>query len=166
MATGPEFVARMMGLHDELDRRFFAHQRALLDRDFARAARELDAYRERLARHMHDEESLVLPRYAQCGGDAGDAPVRLFRGEHDKMRTFVADFAQRVAALQRTPDDRALLELFDREATYKNLVLHHDLRERNALYPTLAAALPPAEQHAVLAQLAWSGDAPGAPARD
>lgn len=152
-----DLPARMMGLHAELERRFFAHQQALLDRDFARAARELAGYRERLWLHMADEESLVLPRYAAHGGDDTDAPVRLFLGEHAKMRGFVDEFVQRTAKLAAAPDDRALLELFDREATYKNLVLHHDLRERNALYPFVAAALDAAEQRDVLARLGWSG---------
>ena len=141
----------MMGVHDALAQRFFAHQQALLDRDFARAARELAAYRETLFAHAHDEEQFVLPRYLELGGDATDAPVKLFLGEHKNLRAFVDEFVRRVAALQAAPDDRALLELFDREATFKNLMLHHDLREKNMLYPFLAKHLSAAEQAAVLA---------------
>lgn len=155
----------MMGLHDDLAERFFAHQQALLDRDFGRATRLLTGYRERLLRHMRDEETLVLPLYLAAGGDATDAPVRLFLGEHGKMRDFVADFASRTARLSAGSEqppgdpskDRALLELLDRQATYKNLVLHHDLRERNALYPFLGARLSADEQARVLRELGWSG---------
>src|SRR5262245_43126476 len=106
------FTQRMMGLHDDLAQRFFAHQTSLLDRDFVRAASFLAGYRERLLLHMQDEESLVLPRYKQAGGNETDAPVRLFLGEHQKMREFVADCEQRVQRLAERPDDRALLELF------------------------------------------------------
>lgn len=147
----------MMGLHDGLAETFFAHQTALLDRDFARAASELARYRERLFAHAQDEERLVLPRYRELGGDDGDAPTRLFLGEHDKLRAFVEDFVARVAALQARPDDARLLELLDREATFKNLVLHHDLRERNALYPFLAARLDRAEQARILGQRSLTG---------
>lgn len=156
-ADDPHLAERMMGLHTQLDERFFAHQTALLDRDFARAQRLLTEYRERLFAHMQDEEALVLPRYEAAGGDEGDAPVRLFLGEHKNLRLFVDDFGVRIARLVERPDDRALLELFDRQATFKNLLLHHDLRERNVLYPTLALRLPPAEQERVLAALRWSG---------
>lgn len=145
-----ELTRCLMGLHERLAQVFFRHQQALLDRDFVRAARELAAYRDCLLDHMHDEETLVLPRYRDAGGDATDAPVRLFLGEHEKMRGFVAEFGQRTAALEAGPDDRALLELFDREATYKNLVLHHDLRERNMLYPFVAAKVPAATQAEIL----------------
>ncbi|MFY9341631.1 MAG: hemerythrin domain-containing protein [Planctomycetota bacterium] len=154
----PADLAReMMALHDELARGFFTHQVALLDRDHARALAALTTYRDHLLAHAADEEALILPRYRELGGDATDAPVRLFLGEHDKLRAFLADFVARVAALCERPDDGALLELLDREATYKNLMLHHDLRERNALYPFLAARLSPAEQRAVLAARAFAG---------
>lgn len=141
----------MMGVHDDLAMTFFRHQQALLDRDFARAARELAAYRKALFAHAHAEEQHVLPRYEALGGDATDAPVRLFLGEHGNLRKFVDEFVQRVAALAVKPDDRALLELFDREATFKNLMLHHDLREKNMLYPFLAARLSATEQAAIVA---------------
>jgi hypothetical protein len=47
--------------------------------------------------------------------------------------------------------------LFDREATYKNLVMHHDLRERNALYPFVAGKVAAEELQEILAQLRWPG---------
>jgi hemerythrin-like domain-containing protein len=146
-----DLQAVMMGEHAVFAARFHAHQVALLDRDFARAARELAAYRDALFAHAAAEERHVLPRYEALGGDATDAPLRLFLGEHANLRRFVDEFVARVAALAKVPDDRALLELFDREATFKNLVLHHDLRERNVLYPFLAARLPATDQAAVLA---------------
>jgi hemerythrin-like domain-containing protein len=146
-----ELTRVMMGVHDELATGFFAHQRALLDRDFARAGALLAAYRDALLAHMHGEETAVLPRYEGLGGDATDAPLRLFLGEHKNLRAFVDEFGVRIAALAERPDDRALLELLDRQATYKNLMLHHDLRERNMLYPFLAARMSPAEQQTLLA---------------
>lgn len=153
----PDLAVAMMALHDDLQRTFFAHQVALLDRDFVRAARELASYRTHLEAHAADEEALVLPRYRELGGDATDAPVKLFVGEHDKLRTFLADFTVRVAALCERADDARLLELFDRQATFKNLMWHHDLRERNLLYPFLVARLSREEQERVLAGRSFAG---------
>ena len=51
-----------------------------------------------------------------------------------------------------------MLELFDRQATYKNLMLHHDLRERNMLYPFVSAYVPGAEQDAIVLALRWMGE--------
>ncbi|MBK8100002.1 MAG: hemerythrin domain-containing protein [Planctomycetes bacterium] len=143
----------MMGLHRELDERLFVHQQALLDRDVAAAARALAHCRELLALHMADEEEFVLPRYALGGGDATDAPVRLFLGEHQRVREFLDRFAVALAAMSSPPDDRRLLELLDLQATFKNLLLHHDLRERNALYPRLAAMLTAQDETALLGRL-------------
>ena len=55
MTTALSLEAVMMGLHDELDRGFFVHQQALLDRDFVRAGQALAAHRDRIERHMADE---------------------------------------------------------------------------------------------------------------
>lgn len=153
----PTLATAMMALHDDLVQSLFVHQVALLDRDFARAAATLQQFRAQLLAHVDDEERHVLPPYERLGGDATDAPTRLFRGEHRNLHTFVDEFVRRVDALRERPDDAALLELFDRQATFKNLLLHHDLRERNMLYPFLAARLSPDQQAAILAARTWSG---------
>lgn len=141
----------MMGRHTELDRRFFLHQQALLDRDPATAIDRLVHYREALFAHAEDEEAHVLPRYQALGGDGTDAPVKLFLGEHRNLRAFVTEFGERLAAWRGRGDDAPLLELLDRQATFKNLQLHHDLRERNMLYPFLTARLDPETQRAIVA---------------
>jgi hemerythrin-like domain-containing protein len=146
---GSALRAAMMGVHERLDAMFAAQQRALLDRDFVRAGAWLDRYRTQLLLHMDDEERHVLPLYAARGGDASDAPVKMFLGEHARMREFVARSVAAIAALQQQPDDAALLALFDQQATYKNLLLHHDLRERNALYPRVEQWASPAELQAL-----------------
>jgi hemerythrin-like domain-containing protein len=153
MSASDALERTLMALHPALDERFFRHQQALLDRDLPRAISALSTYRDPLLLHMADEETLVQPLYAAHGGDQTDAPVKLFLGEHARMRDFLADFDVRLERLVRQPDDRTLLELFDRQATYKNLCLHHDLRERNAMYPLLSARVPAAAQLRVLAQL-------------
>ncbi|MEQ1633872.1 MAG: hemerythrin domain-containing protein [Planctomycetota bacterium] len=157
-----DLATAMMLLHDDLAQSFHRHQISLLDRAFERAAQELASYRDHLFAHARDEEDHVLPRYRELGGDATDAPVRLFAGEHDKLRAFVDDFVTRVDALRQQPSDADLLVLLDREATFKNLVLHHDLRERNMLYPFLAERLGAADQRAILAARRFAGaPAPG-----
>lgn len=141
----------MMGRHAELDRRFFLHQQALLDRDPPAAIARLATYREALFAHAEDEEVHVLPRYQALGGDGTEAPLKLFLGEHRNLRAFVAEFGERLATWQGPGDDARLLDLLDRQATFKNLQLHHDLRERNMLYPFLSARLDPETQRTIVA---------------
>ncbi len=146
----------MMGRHGEFDACFRRHQVALVDRDHQRAGAELACYQQLLDEHIDQEEVHVLPLYVRHGGDATDAPTKLFLGEHQLIRKFLAEFRARVEQLVAAPDDDRLLELLDREATFKNLMLHHDLRERNMLYPRLSERLVAEEQHAVLARIRGS----------
>lgn len=146
--------AALMSVHVELDALFLVHQRALLDRDVARARSAFARFRDVLLRHAADEEAIVLPLYAACGGDATDSPAAQFRLEHDKLRRFLDELGPRLDALAQPIDDRELLAILDRESWFKNLLLHHDLRERNALYPRLSSLCDEAAQRAALAQLA------------
>ena len=62
-----DLSSTMMAVHHDLESQFFAHQTALLDRDYARAASELARYRERLFAHAQDEERLVRVQPARAG---------------------------------------------------------------------------------------------------
>lgn len=143
----------MMGRHGDFDACFRRHQVALIDRDHRAAGAELARYQQLLDEHIAQEEAHVIPLHVAHGGDATDAPAKLFLGEHQLIRKFLAEFRTRVERLVAVPDDDQLLELLDREATFKNLMLHHDLRERNVLYPRLSERLGEAEQAAVLARI-------------
>ena len=145
----------LMPLHDALESLFFAHQVALLDRDAARALRGFDAFRTAIETHASDEEEQVLPLYAQCGGDDTDSPVAQFRIEHDKIRRFLAELSPRLSALAASAriDDRELLGILDRESWFKNLFIHHDIRERNVLYPFLSRHCAEDLQLAALSRL-------------
>lgn len=146
----------LMPIHDCLDALFLAHQVALLDRDLPRARRMFDRFRDAILAHAADEEAHVLPLYAESGGDDSNSPSSQFRLEHDKIRRFVSELDERLTALASDTgqlDDRSLLTLLDRESWFKNLFAHHDLRERNALYPRLSSGCPQDRQRTALARL-------------
>lgn len=156
--------AAMMPVHARLDALFFAHQQALLDRDAPRALLAFTVFRDTLLHHARDEESQVLPLYVACGGDASDSPSAQFRIEHDKLRRFLAELEPRLESLctlavasDRSAADRELLGILDRESWFKNLLVHHDLRERNALYRLLSAECDEERQRAALAAMGRNG---------
>jgi hemerythrin-like domain-containing protein len=140
----------MMGLHDGLEELFHRHRVALLDRD-VRAAREwLARYREGLLAHMADEEEHILPAYAARGGAATNSPPEQFLAEHRKLRDGVARLEEATRDLGDAPADRPLLDLLDREASFRSLMEHHDLRERRVLYPRLREWLDEREAAALM----------------
>lgn len=130
----------LLELHEDLDELFFCHQEALLSSDIYSAERLLKNYEEKLLRHMEDEERLLIPVYQERAGVIPGGPVELFLGEHTKMRAFLKEFHATLALLEAEggrPLRRAIIGLLDRQFMYKHLVGHHDLREKNILYPTL-----------------------------
>ena len=145
--------ASLLDIHKSLKELFLQHQEALLDGDLARARDRLEAFECTLLHHMRDEEDLLLPVYERAGAIAGGPPV-LFTGEHKRMRELLAGFKQVLSSLEQKPDGRkrGILWLLDRQATFKNLMEHHDLREANILYPTLDRVTSEAERREILAR--------------
>jgi hemerythrin-like domain-containing protein len=153
----------MMAVHDRLEDLFFRHQCALLDRDLPAARTLLSKFTALLLTHAEDEESWILPAYVESGGDATDSPAKQFRLEHDKLRRFLAEIGVRLAA--DLPDDalaqrREILGILDRESWFKNLLTHHDLRERRVLYPRLSQSLECHRQLELLSHLSSPRAAP------
>jgi hemerythrin-like domain-containing protein len=143
----------LLDIHSVLKELFLQHQEALLDADLMRARGRLEEFERRLLHHIREEEILLLPVYERAGAIPGGPPV-LFTGEHKRMQELLAGFKQALSLLEQNPDSRkrATLWLLDRQATFKNLMEHHDLRETNILYPTLDRVTSEAERREILAR--------------
>lgn len=131
---------QLLDLHKKLEEMFLLHQEALLSLDVDRAVEILWEYEAKLLAHMKNEEELLLPIYQQRAGKIPGGPVELFLGEHKKMRLFLQEFHKAIvqmAAEEPARLRRSVLALLDRQFMYKHLVEHHDLREKNILYPWL-----------------------------
>jgi hypothetical protein len=70
------------------------------------------------------------------------------------MQELLVVFKQTLSSLKHNPDGRkrGILWLLDRQATFKNLMEHHDLREANILYPALDRVTSEAERREILAR--------------
>lgn len=128
--------------HARLTRTFLEHQVALLDGNWSRARKAFAQYERDLLEHMRHEERNLIPVYIR-NGEAPNAPAAFFTGEHKRMREFLRRIKARLSWLEKIARDRShekRVELFDLEAAYKNLVQHHDQREKSKLYPALDRA--------------------------
>jgi len=147
----------LLDVHKGLQELFLQHQEALLDCDLVCATERLEEFERRLLRHIWEEETLLLPVYERAGAIPGGPPV-LFTGEHKRMRELLEGFEQALASLAKRPDNRkrGILRLLDRQATFKNLMEHHDQRETNILYPALDRVTPETERREILSRCgAW-----------
>ncbi len=140
-------------VHKILQELFLQHQEALLDGDLARATERLNSFTQRLSRHIWEEETVLLPVFERAGPIAGGSPA-LFTGEHKRLQEMLDDFKKCLASLSQGPAERkrGTLWLLDREATFKNLMAHHDLREANIFYPTLDRVTSDAERREIIAR--------------
>ncbi len=150
----------MMGLHRGLDALLLEHRIALMDGDLDRARHLFGRYATAMRTHAQDEEDLILPLFAARGGEDLDSPPRLFEGEHRKIRDFLDSAQEQLDALE-AGDRAGALALLDAGAWYVNLLMHHDLREQNVLYPRITEWTTAAERAAIVDQLRLRDVSPG-----
>ncbi|HYW72882.1 MAG TPA: hemerythrin domain-containing protein [Pyrinomonadaceae bacterium] len=147
----------LLDLHQRLDEMFFEHRRALLRLDLDRAESWLQKYETELTAHMRDEEELMLPLYGERAEVPVGGTVEIFRGEHDKLRQYVALFKAELNKLKVTPDvERGVLFLLDSQHLFKRLLVHHDNREKKMLYPLLDEVTTDEERAAVFARITFA----------
>jgi len=143
----------VLEIHNVLKELFLQHQDALLDLDFGRARERLGEFERRLLSHIREEEELLLPVFERAGTIPGGSPV-LFTGEHKKMVELLQDFKRALSSLGESQYGlkRSVLWLLDRQATFKNLMEHHNLREANIFYPTLDRVTSEVERREILSR--------------
>lgn len=145
-------LAALDRYHQQLDELFLLHQEALLVQDFSLSVRCLALYHRALRLHIRQEDTLVLPLYAPLEAGA-QWPSRVFSGEHRKLEALLGKVWTALAQLRRRPSRRGVIELIEREKTLKHVAEHHHLRENEALFPALDAALPADQRAALIARI-------------
>lgn len=144
----------LLMLHQQLDERFFEHQRALLRLDLKAATAALEAYEAELLAHMRDEEELMIPLYRERAEAPVGGAAEIFLGEHDKLRQYLVLFKEELGKLQSEEDlERGVLFLLDSQHIFKRLLVHHDSREKKMLYPLLDQVTTEQERKSLFAQL-------------
>jgi iron-sulfur cluster repair protein YtfE (RIC family) len=140
-------LAVLLQDHEELQTLFDSHQRALLAKDIDNAVAILLKFQDALSRHIGFEETILLPKYAQEGGETAGGTLAIFQAEHQKLNTLTGKLTHETTALYGACDlDAQIIAIFDQEALFKGLFEHHALREKNILIPRLDALTTPAER--------------------
>ncbi|MBI3910877.1 MAG: hemerythrin domain-containing protein [Armatimonadetes bacterium] len=149
----PSTFLSLLQTHAQLDELFLLHQEALLAFDIPLAIERLHEFEHRLLIHMCQEEDLLLPVYQRAGSIPGGTII-LFTGEHQKMRELRGRFQEILGRLASEPPGlrREIIRLLDYQTMFKHLVEHHNLRERNILYPTLDKVTGEEERRELLGQ--------------
>ena len=127
--------------HEELGQLFFAHQEAVLVGDLPRAIETLQRFTEFHDLHKNFEDEHLLPRLAELD-DPGDWPASLYSHEHNKIADLLTQLEAHLIKLNTqklagTALRAALIELLDREKSFKGLCEHHQEREEKGMLPAL-----------------------------
>ena len=132
--------------HRRLDAQLHAHLMDVVGADFGGALRRLQRWHRALLRHIHIENTRLLPHLPQ---DARWA-ARFYLLEHDRIALLAEAYVARVQAMASHPprSDKAtrnaVLVLLDAAHALRHLLEHHHEREHIAL----AKELPPDVQAA------------------
>lgn len=145
-------MSSLLCVHERLDALFLQHRLALMEGKIDEALRLFAQYAEQLRAHKAEEEEHILPVYAARAPKSPGADVSFFQHEHRKLEEFLALFEEEFHRGGAWSAERRL-KLLDKQVTFINFLLHHDLRERNALYPTMDKILTAEEKSLILARL-------------
>lgn len=103
----------------------------------AEARALLRRFSDEIRAHIRYEEEQLLPIFRRAGRISGGAP-ELFINEHRKIEKALTRLLR-----SRRRDRVAIIE---EEFRLKELLRHHDLREKNILYPVLDRVATPQER--------------------
>lgn len=145
-------VQKMMEFHAGLHELFAVHRDHVVGLEFAAALDALERFERELRSHMELEEKHILPLYeARVGHVLGGDP-QFFYLEHKNLLRNLETAKTELRALAADPKAgrRQAHEFLEHESLFLGLLRHHDLREKNVLYPKLDEALSPDEREALL----------------
>jgi iron-sulfur cluster repair protein YtfE (RIC family) len=145
-------VLELMDVHAGLHEAFALHRDFVVGLEWARALEALERFERELRSHMAIEEQHILPLYEQRVGHVLGGDPQFFYLEHKNILRNLETAKDELRKLAADPKAgrRQAHEFLDHEGMLLHLLEHHDLREKNVLYPKLDEALSPEERVAVL----------------
>ncbi len=129
----------IVAVHEALLELVLRHQEALVERDLAEARRRWDAFVRAQRSHIEAEDEVLLPVFANSGEEILGCSSELLFQEHRKIERLVRRLDQRLAIFERagklTPRD--VVYMVEEERMLKEVLDHHDIREKAGFLPAL-----------------------------
>lgn len=148
--------------HRDLNTLFFLHQEAVLIGEMSAAIDSLQRFAEAHKLHKEFEDEHLLKRLAEID-DPGDWPTSLYKHEHSKIDDTLKRVEENIRRLQArklngTALNFGIIEILDREKSFKGLCEHHQEREEAGMLPALDRYTEPEWRNAIIVPFieAWS----------
>ena len=153
-------LLELMDAHAGILEQFAVHRDFVVGLEFGRALEELEKFERMLRAHMDVEEAHVLPLYRERVGHVLGGDPEFFSLEHRNILRSLETAKESLRRLAADPASgrRQAHQFLDQEWMLLHLIEHHDLREKNTLYPRLDAALSEPERVDLLQRCGHSGN--------
>lgn len=126
-------------VHEALHELFFRHQDGVVQGDLAAAREFLERFGRAIRAHIAAEEDVLIPLYAERTAPQLGGSAELLLAEHRKIQRLTRKAGERLAVFESAgriaPRER--LHLLDEEYMLKQVLDHHDRRERAVFFPEL-----------------------------
>jgi hypothetical protein len=145
-------ISDLNKFHDYTNRMFLEHQKSIMNSDYQKAYHQLSHLVKLIRQHLKDEEEFLVPPYQKLVKPlpAGGA-VGFYLREHRQISIivdkFITDFKK---WLTSPPAKNEVVRMFDSYFKFKELLDHHDARERVFLYRLLDQKLDKSEKQIIL----------------
>ncbi|MBI2932521.1 MAG: hemerythrin domain-containing protein [Planctomycetes bacterium] len=145
-------LLELMDAHAELSELLARHRDRVVELRFPEAVEALGRFEEALRRHMDAEERHVLPLYEKRVGHVIGGDPEFFRLEHKNILRNLAEIVAlgKALAADAKAGPRQAHEFLAKEGLLMHVLHHHDLREKNILYPELDRRLDETEREELL----------------
>ena len=129
--------------HSQLDELFLLHQEALLQGELTEALFLLEIYWSCHSLHSDFEDAQIFPVYRDLP-EPGRWDATLYNKEHQKIKDLYETVRSAITTLidrglEGSPLRRGIIQLMDREKSFKGLCEHHQEREEQSLLVELDA---------------------------
>jgi len=149
-APAPQ-LADLAGTHGEIRGRLYDWLEAVAAGDARGARRGFEAFDGLLRAHAAMEEEHLLPLFAARGLESPGCTADILRGEHDKIRRLLERARAQLPPPAEPIAPRLRVDLIFESRNLREVLEHHDQRERAGFFPALDAALGAEERAALYA---------------
>jgi hypothetical protein len=151
-------LAPIQAEHDRIAADFSAHQQALVwavsqRSAVAEALAAWERFERRLRMHIRFEDEQLIPLFAErVQPPPLGCSQELLHAEHRKLERLLSSCGAAVQEHleQRADQPASLLALIEQQRMIREVLEHHDQRERAAFFPALHDCLLPAEKTSLL----------------
>lgn len=152
-ASTPSFV-ELERVHEAIMEELQLHQDAVVVSDLPAARRHLDRLVLMLKAHIRAEDEVLLPIFAErVEPQVGCTPELLFN-EHRKLERLLKKTQERMLVFEAAGEirPRERVYMIEEERMLKEVLDHHDRRERAAFFPNLDQCIQGEERQRVWEQ--------------